>query len=180
MSEPVTIFVTERLHVRRVDADSHTDAMFFLELLNQRSFIDNIADRGVRTLEDARRHMIEGPCASYARHGFGLFAVELRDDGTLIGLCGLLQRDYFEHPDIGYALLDRYASKGYAREVAAATLAWGWNSLKLERIVASTALENRESIRLLEKLGFRFERVLRIPGYADDSRYFAIDAPQPE
>jgi hypothetical protein len=92
----MTVFLTERLRLRRVDPDSRTDASFLLDLLNQRSFIDNIADRGVRTLEDARRYMLEGPCASYERHGFGLFAVELRDDATLIGLCGLLKRDYFE------------------------------------------------------------------------------------
>lgn len=174
----MTAFTTERLILRHLDPDSATDVAFLLELLNQRSFIDNIADRGVRTLDEARRYMLEGPCASYARHGFGLFAMQLRDDGACVGLCGLLKRDYFDHPDIGYALIDRHAGRGYAFEAAAATLNWAWNELGLRHLVATTSLGNTDSIRLLEKLGFRFERVLRVPGYSDDSRYFSIDAPK--
>ena len=167
---------SERLRLRHLDADSRTDAEFMIELLNQRSFIDNIADRGVRNIDDAVRHLREGPIASYAQHGFGLFAVELKADATLIGLCGLLKREYFEHPDLGYALLDRYAGRGYALEAAAATLAWARRTLGLTRIVASTAPDNRESIRVLEKLGFRFERMLQLPAYEAPSRYFVLDA----
>lgn len=171
------VLSTDRLCLRHLESDSTSDAAFLVELLNQRSFIDNIADRGVRTPEDAVRYMCDGPIASYKRHGFGLWVVELKADGTPIGLCGLLKRDYFDHPDIGYALLDRHNGCGYAFEAAAATLAWGWNVHAMKRIVASTAPDNRESIRLLEKLGFRFERMLTLPAHDGDSRYFVIDAP---
>lgn len=171
------VLCTERLRLRRLDADSRADAVFLVELLNQRSFIDNIADRGVRSPEEAARYIREGPIASYQRYGFGLWMIELTSDGTPIGLCGLLQRDYFEHPDIGYALLDRHNGHGYAFEAAAATLAWGWNVRGMTRIVASTAPDNRDSIRLLEKLGFRFERMLNLPAHGGESRYFVIDAP---
>ncbi len=171
------ILTTERLRLRQLDADSGADAAFLVELLNQRSFIDNIADRGVRSPDDAMRYMREGPLASYEKFGFGLWLVERLADGTPIGLCGLLQRDYFEHPDIGYALLDRHNGHGYGFEAAAATLAWGWNVRGMTRIVASTAPDNRDSVRLLEKLGFRFERILKLPAHVGESRYFVIDAP---
>lgn len=171
------VLTTARLVLRRLDADSLADAEFLVELLNQRSFIDNIADRGVRTPEDAVRYMRDGPIASYENHGFGLWLVELKTDRSPVGLCGLLKRDYFDYPDIGYALIDRHNGRGYASEAAAATLAWGWTVGGMTRIVASTAPENHESIRLLEKLGFRFERKLTLPAHAGDSRYFVIDAP---
>lgn len=171
------ILTSERLRLRRLEADSQADAVFLVELLNQRSFIDNIADRGVRSPEDAVRYMHEGPLTSYEKFGFGLWLVERLADDAPIGLCGLLQRDYFEHPDIGYALLDRHNGNGYGFEAAAATLAWGWNVRGMTHIVASTAPDNRDSIRLLEKLGFRFERILRLPAHGSESRYFMIDAP---
>ncbi len=66
---------TARLILRRLSAD---DGAFILELLNEPSFIQNIGDRGVRTLDDARRYIQNGPVASYARLGFGLYLVALR------------------------------------------------------------------------------------------------------
>jgi [ribosomal protein S5]-alanine N-acetyltransferase len=173
----MTVLLTPRLRLRELDAGSSDDAAYLLELLNQRSFIDNIADRGVRTPDDAVRYMLEGPVESYRRHGFGLWRVERRDDAEPLGLCGLLKRDYFDHPDIGYALLDRHHGKGYAFEAAAATLAWGWNERGLARIVASTAPDNDDSIRLLQRLGFRFDRMVSLPAHAGESRYFVMDSP---
>jgi ribosomal-protein-alanine N-acetyltransferase len=168
---------TPRLSLSRLDPASTSDQDFLLELMNQRSFIENIADRGVRNRDDAARYIEQGPVAGYLAHGLGLLRVARRADGEPVGLCGLLQREYFEWPDIGYALLDRHAGHGYAREAAEATLAWGWNARGLPRIVASTTLDNRDSIRLLERLGFRFEDVRQLPVHSEPSRYFVIDAP---
>jgi ribosomal-protein-alanine N-acetyltransferase len=174
---PLTTLQTARLHLRRLEPDSPADQDFLVELLNQRSFIDHIADRGVRDRAGAARFMRAGPVASYATHGLGLLRVERRDDGAAVGLCGLLQREYFEWPDLGYALLDRHAGHGYAREAAVATLDWGWKERRLARIVASTTLDNVDSIRLLERLGFRFEGLRQLPVHDQPSRYFVIDAP---
>jgi ribosomal-protein-alanine N-acetyltransferase len=168
---------TPRLTLRRLDTTSASDQDFMVELLNQRSFIDNIADRGVRNRADAARYIEQGPVAGYAAHGIGLLRMDRREDGEPVGLCGLLQRDYFDWPDIGYALLDRHAGHGYAREAAEATLAWGWNVRGLPHIVASTTLDNQESIRLLERLGFRFREVRQLPVHDEPSRYFVMDAP---
>jgi ribosomal-protein-alanine N-acetyltransferase len=175
MSAPCEI-TTDRLCLRRFDPASVEDQDFVVQLLNQRSFIDNIADRGVRTREDAIGYLRDGPQASFARHGFGLMKVERREDGVPIGMCGLLQRDFLEHPDIGYSLIDAHVGLGYAHEAAAATLAWGFARFQPARIVAMTAQHNEASIRLLLRLGFRDEGERQFPGYAEPSRYFELDA----
>src|SRR6476646_1252462 len=111
---------TPRLVLRCLDLD---DAPFFLRLVNDPSFIANIADKGVRTLDDARENLRNGPIASYARHGHGLWMVELKDTGTPIGICGLIKRDVLDDVDVGYALLPEFCGQGYAAEAAAAALA---------------------------------------------------------
>ena len=93
----VHVLDTERLSLRRLGA---ADAEFIVELLNQPSFIANIGDRGVRTADDARRYIEDGPVASYERFGFGLFLVELKSTGEPIGICGLLKRDTLDDVDV--------------------------------------------------------------------------------
>src|SRR5205809_1402527 len=104
------ILETDRLQLRLLSVD---DAEFILRLLNEPSFIQNIGDRGVRTLDDARAYITNGPIASYEKHGFGLLLVQLKTTGTPIGICGLLKRDALPEPDIGYALLPEFWSNGY-------------------------------------------------------------------
>jgi RimJ/RimL family protein N-acetyltransferase len=130
------------------------DAPFVLRLLNEPSFVDNIGDRGVRTLDDAREYLHGGPLASMVAHGHALELVCLRE-GPPIGLCGLVRRAGLELPDLGYALLPEFTGRGYAREAAALSLAWGHGELGLARILAIVKPTNARSIRLLDSLGFR-------------------------
>lgn len=170
-------FRTTRLELRRFRPDDPVDQDFVLALLNQRSFIDNIADRGVRDRAGASAYLRDGPQASFARHGFGLMKMVRCADGAALGMCGLLQRDYLTHPDIGYSLLDAHVGRGYASEAAAATLAWGFARFAPPRIAASTALHNDASVRLLLRLGFRDEGRRLFPAHAAEVRYFELDAP---
>ncbi len=110
---------TPRLALRRFEFE---DAPFVVELLNQPSFIENIGDRGVRNVDDARRYMREGPMAMYEKYGFGLWHAARRSDGAPVGMCGLLKRDILPDVDIGYAYLARYWGQGYALEAAQAAL----------------------------------------------------------
>jgi len=152
------------------------DAPFILGLLNEPSFLLHIGDKGVRTEDDARRYIADGPLASYARFGFGLYMVTLRESGTLLGICGLLKRDWLEDVDLGFALLPPYWGRGYAFEAASAVLAHARGPLGLRRIVAITSLGNDPSIQLLGKLGFRFERVARFTEGGEELRLFAFGA----
>jgi RimJ/RimL family protein N-acetyltransferase len=169
----MTVLETERLALRELTAG---DAEFVLELLNDPAFIRYIADRGVRTLEQAREYILDGPVASYARNGFGLWLAVLKAGGTPAGICGLLRREGLQDVDVGYAFLPRYRGQGYAFEAAAAVLDYGRQALGLRRIVAIVSPDNARSIRLLEKLGLQFERMVRLPGDDEEIKLFAFAA----
>lgn len=156
---PLTPLATERLRLRPVTLD---DAPFILDLVNQPSWLEHIGDKGVRDLEGARDYLRNGPLAMYQQHGFGLYCIERTADGTAMGLCGLIKRDTLDDVDIGYALLPQYWGQGYAREAAAATLQHAVRDIGLRRVVAITSPGNASSARLLESLGFRFERMLSV------------------
>jgi RimJ/RimL family protein N-acetyltransferase len=164
---------TERLAIRRLTTG---DAGFILELLNEPSFRRHVGDKGVRTEEDARRYIRDGPIDSYRRFGFGLCLVELKDGKAPIGICGLLKRDSLEDPDIGFAFLPRYWANGYAVESATAVLAHERDTRGLKRILAVTSPDNQASIRLLSKLGFRFERMARLSEEGPELKVFASGA----
>lgn len=154
---------------------SLADAPFILGLLNEPSFIENIADRGVRTLDDARAYLLSGPLASYEQFGFGLWLVLKKDDGIPIGMCGLLKRDALDDVDIGYAFLPAFCAKGYALESATAVLAYGQKNLGFNRIVAVVNADNTRSIRLLEKVGFTYERLVRLSDEGKEVKLWALE-----
>lgn len=154
---------------------SDSDAEFIRGLLNEPSFLRYIGDRGVRTVEDAKRYIRDGPVAMYAKYGFGLMRMGLRTDGAPIGICGVLKRDALQDPDLGFALLPAYWSQGYAREAAAAVMRDARERLRLGRIVAIASPDNEPSIHLLGKLGFRFERMTKLADDAGEVRLFVND-----
>lgn len=162
---------TDRLILRQFTL---SDAAFILELVNEPSFIQNIGDRGVRTLSDAERYLENGPISSYARNGFGLLAVTLNETGQPIGMCGLIKRDTLEDVDIGYAFLPRFWSKGYALESAQAVMNHAKEVLGLKRVVAIVDPDNAGSIRLLEKLGMTFEKMVKLSEDDIDLKLFSI------
>jgi RimJ/RimL family protein N-acetyltransferase len=163
---------TDRLRLRHLTAD---DAAFLVELLNDPSFLTNIGDRGVRTPDDAVGYVEKGPGASYRANGFGLYLVETRHDGTPLGLCGLVKRDTLPDVDIGFAFLPRFHGHGYAYEAARATVDDARDRVRLPRLVAIVKPGNTPSIRLLQKLGLRFERMIQLPQDPLELEYYGID-----
>jgi ribosomal-protein-alanine N-acetyltransferase len=165
---------TKRLQIRPLTTE---DADFILELLNDPSFIKNIGDRNVHSTADAQAYILNGPIASYAKNGFGLCLVTLKETGESMGMCGLINREQLDDIDLGYAFLPRYWSKGYAVEAAKAMLEFGWNTSNLKRIVAITDPSNTPSNRVLEKLGFVFEKMVKIAVDDIDLNLYAIHKP---
>ena len=162
---------TERLRVRWLNAG---DSAFIFELVNQPSWIQYIGDKGVKTLQDAVRYIESAPVAMYKRAGFGLYMVELREGGEPIGICGLIKRDALEDVDLGFAFLPRFWRKGYAFESATAVMCYGRKVLGLRRIVAILSPDNHRSSRLLEKLGFSYERTVRLQPDDEALKLYAI------
>ena len=162
---------TQRLTLRQFNP---SDAEFIIKLLNEPSFIKNIGNRNVRTIADSEKYLENGPISSYVRNGFGLLAVTLTDTGQIIGMCGLIKRDTLEDVDIGYALLPEFWSKGYALESVQAVTDNAKDVMGLKRVVAIVDPTNARSIRLLEKIGMTFEKMVKISEDAIDLKLFSI------
>ena len=164
------ILETERLVLRWLGAG---DAPFILELVNEPAWLRYIGDRGIRTLEDAQSYIEKSLVEMYRRLGFGLYLVELKQSGVPIGICGLIKRESLENVDLGFAFLSRFWAQGYATESASAVMSYGTKDLGIPRIVAITSQDNPASARLLEKLGFRFERMAQLTAGAAEVKFYA-------
>ncbi len=165
------IFETDRLILREI---VETDAEFILDLLNQPSFIKYIGDRNVRTIAQSSEFIESRFRESYKQFGYGLWAVELKETGEAIGICGFVKRDSLPEADIGFALLPQFERKGYAFESAAATLEYGEEKLNFKRVLAITSKDNFASGGLLEKLGFAFERFIKMTDDGEEIKIFSM------
>jgi ribosomal-protein-alanine N-acetyltransferase len=154
------ILKTERLRLREFTAD---DAAFINQLINSPKFLKYIGDRGVRTVGDAREFIANRLAASYVNNGYGLWAVETRD-GTPVGMCGFVKRDYFDDADLGFAFLPDHERKGYGYESAIGTLKYGQETLGFTKVLAITSLSNDASVGLLKKLGFTDDGIIEPQG----------------
>jgi len=169
----VKVLETPRLTLRRFTLD---DAAFVLELVNDPAWLEHIGDRKVRTLEDARAYLRKGALAMYETLGFGMYVVTLRKSGESIGTCGLVKRDGLDDVDIGYAFLPGHRGQGFAFESAAAVLDHATRELGLKRIVAIVSAGNHRSIRILEKIGLKFERMIELPGGDEEIPLYSYQA----
>ncbi len=166
------ILETTRLSLRELHAE---DAAFILALVNEPAWLRFIGDRGLRTLGAARDYILNGPVAMYRRLGFGLWLVEARETGAPLGICGLIQRETLADIDLGFAFLSAHHRKGYACEAATATMAHAKAAFGLSRLVAVVSPDNEGSCRLLEKLGFSMERMIRLSEDAPAVRLYAAN-----
>jgi len=153
------LFTTPRLSVRPFVLE---DAPFVLELLNTPGWLQYIGDRNIRSLNDAREYLLNGPLHSYDRYGFGGWLVSLRETDAPAGICGLFRRDYLDQPDLGFALLPAYEGKGLAAEMAAATMVYARRALDYRQLYAIVQEDNQRSIRLLLRCGFKLHKKLEL------------------
>lgn len=164
------VLITPRL---ALDELTDADANFLVALLNDPDFLRFIGDRGVRTETQALRYLADGPCASYRRVGFGLWLVRRLDDDERLGISGLLKRDTLDDVDLGFAFLPQFRGQGYARESGAAVLAHARDVLGIARVVAIASRDNHASARVLEAVGLRFERLVRLGVESPEVALFA-------
>ena len=165
----VNVLETERLVLLRFTLD---DAQFVTELVDAPGWLRFIGDRDVHTPEQACTFIEKRLLGPYARLGFGCYRVELKRDGSPIGLCGLVRRDGLDDVDIGFGLPERCAGQVYAYEAAVGAVRYARE--ELARLCAITRPDNQRSIALLEKLGMRFERALRLPGEQTDLSLYGL------
>ena len=166
-----TIATTPRLRLREL---THEDGPFVMQLVNDPDWLRFIGDRNVHSLGDAHGY-VDRVRASYASNGFGLWLVEPLSGGAALGIAGLLQRDTLEHPDLGFAFLPAARGQGIASEAAEAVLDLARVRHGLARVLAITDPGNTASQRVLERVGFRFERRFTEPSKAEELCLFGRD-----
>ncbi|MEO5582358.1 MAG: GNAT family N-acetyltransferase [Saprospiraceae bacterium] len=155
--------ITPRLEI--VDLTfQHSD--FILKLLNTPDWLKYIGDKKVRTRDQAEgfiQNLIQDPLRNY-------WPVLLKENHAPIGVIALIQRDYLQYPDFGFAFLPEYYKKGYAFEAAHAVLEnlFSQGSYPIHGI---TLTENPSSIQLLKRLGFKLEKEFK---KEDESLYLFI------
>ncbi|MGE8279474.1 MAG: GNAT family N-acetyltransferase [Stenotrophomonas sp.] len=171
----MSLIQTERLQLRLL-RDDDGDAAAMLQLLNEPGFHQYIGDRGVRTLAQARDYVRNHTFASYAAHGFGMYAVERRSDGAWLGNAGLVRRDGLPCADVGYALLGAYIGHGYAREAVQGVLDYARDTLGIGELRAVVSPGNTRSTALLEKIGFRSDGTVVLPG-KDEQLLLFVNTP---
>jgi len=151
---------TERLYLRPVTVE---DAELMLAIWNDPAFMRNVADRGIRTMVEARAAIESGAQKLFADYGYGPFSLALKSDGSMIGICGLFKRDNLVDPDIGFSVLPEYCGRGYAGEAAIAVVDYA-RQLGITALTAIVSPRNEPSIGLIRKLGLTFERMITMPG----------------
>ncbi len=144
--------MTSRLRITRITMD---DAPFILRLVNSPTFKQFIGDRNLKTKEDAANYIQSWALDNYTKHGFGPYLVRIIDRNLPVGTCGLFKREKLDYPDLGYAFLPEFTGLGYASESAQEIIEYGFNELKMPIIYAITNHDNVNSIKLLDKLGFK-------------------------
>lgn len=166
-------FETDRLIIRKIRT---SDAAFYVELFNSEGWLKYIGDRHVHTEAEAEAYIEKHYLSSYEQHGYGAFAVILKETGQMIGACGLYKRDNLEHPDIGFAYLPPYIGKGYGYEAAKAVMDFARKTWNITTLYGVTVEYNIASIALLEKLGLKRVGATNFEGDNEELLLFSSDA----
>ncbi|MFD2518750.1 GNAT family N-acetyltransferase [Salinimicrobium flavum] len=153
-------FETERLFLRPV---LEKDASVVLQILNTPKFRKFVGDRQVRTELEAASYISTKMLPQLKKLGFGNYAVIRKQDGVLLGTCGLHNREGLEGVDIGFAFLPQYEGQGYAYESAVRLKQAALEDFGIKQILGITSKVNFASQKLLEKLGLKFERMITLP-----------------
>ncbi len=158
-------FETERLILRPTVEE---DAPFLVELLNTPKWLQYIGDRKVRSIEDAKEYVKNKISPQLKRLGYANYTVIRKSDGAKLGSCGLYDREGLEGVDIGFAFLPQFEKQGYAFESASKIKEAGFQVFDIEEISAITTKENIASQKLLEKLGLKYIKTIKIPNDDED------------
>ncbi len=173
MAETHYILDTDRLHLQKFTLE---DAPFIVALLNSPGWLQFIGDRNVKTEENAVAYLQTGPLKSYRDNGYGLWLVKRKEDNLSIGMCGIIRRNHLAFPDIGFAFLPPFTGNGYAYEIAAATLQYATDVLHLPVIYGITAPGNVRSIRLLKRIGLRYQKTICFTDHQDALLLYSNEA----
>jgi [ribosomal protein S5]-alanine N-acetyltransferase len=147
--------VTQRLRLNWLTAQ---DDDFVLSLLNSKGWIEFIGDRNVHSKEDAIAYIAK-ICNT---QNLFYWVVRLKEGNTPVGIVSFLKRTYLDNFDIGFAFLPQFNGQGYAFEAATKVLSAVSKKPVYYPVLATTVPQNANSIKLLTKLGLRFEKAIEV------------------
>lgn len=164
------VIETERLILRPFTLDDAEGSWRLSQDEEVMKFLGGI-DTG--TVEEHREMLKKAPIGDYEKYGFGRFAMIDKITQEYIGFTGLKYIEELDEVDLGYRISSKYWRKGYSYEAALPSLDFGFNELGLERIIALANPDNVASTGLMKKLGFVYEKDVRI--YDEDAVYYALN-----
>ena len=149
-----TIIETERLLLREITLDDK-EALF---KLHSNPAVQKFTGEPVVKSKEEIKKAIEARIINYKKYGYGRWATFLKDDMQFVGWAGLAYLPEFDETDLGYRFLPEYWGLGIATEASRAILNYGFDSLKLKKIIAIALKEHKASIRVMEKVGMEFDK----------------------
>ncbi len=141
---------TKRLEHRALTVD---DKEAFFALNSDPDVMRFTGEPRLRSLEEAGEAIAHYP--DFDTVGYGRWGCVLKESRSIIGFCGLKYLNEFDDVDVGFRFLPRYWGRGLATEACTASIAFGFDVLRLGRIIGLVLEENLASIRVLEKVGMR-------------------------
>ena len=151
------------------------DAPFILELLNTKEWRENIGQRNVYSVSDAKEYIQKKMILHYEKNGYGNYLMTRKLDVAKIGCISLYNRDDVEGVDIGFAMLPKYTRKGYAYEGSSAIMSLAKDDLGFKSVCAFTSKENIASQKLIERLGLKFEKTIMFGKEKEELLYYSLD-----
>ena len=165
------VLETDRLIIRYLQPE---DLDEFYKICGDPEIMRYVGDGQPISREQTQR-WLEKSQENYRKYGFGCFGVVAKDDGCLIGYCGLVNPTFDGEAEIIYAFKKQYWGKGLASEAAKAMLDFGFKQCALRRVIATIDPDNHASIKIVEKWGMEYQEQ-RIDEHNLPEVVYAIEA----
>jgi len=160
------ILETDRILLREFEIEDYKEVFDFGSNKEVQKYT---GDKAVESFDEAKEIIENINLPDYKKYGYGRWAAIFKPDNKLIGFAGLKFLEEFNETDIGFRFLPEYWGKGIATEVSKAIIDFGFNILKLNKIIGIADPENIGSCKVLTKIGMEF---YKLDEYDDDGKKY--------
>ncbi len=166
------IIETDRLILRAFNINDYKDVY---EFGSNKEVLEYTGDKAIESFDDAKELIKNVWFEDYKRYGYGRWATIYKPDNRLIGFAGLKFLPEFNETDIGFRFLPKYWGKGIATEASIEILKYGFEILKLKRIIGIAVPENIASCKVLQKIGLEFYKTDEYDGDGKSYNWYKIE-----
>lgn len=162
---------TDRLFLREITLNDKEELLKLHSHPDVQIYTGEPIVESIEEIEKAIRIRID----NYKKYGFGRWATFLKNGMQFVGWAGLAYLPEFDEIDLGYRFLPEYWGLGIATEASRAILTYGFDSLKIKKIIAIALKENKASIRVMEKVGMKFDKFAPYELGSEDAIWYWCD-----